>query len=44
MSELVGHDARREAKGVADLMKVIAELNPEGHFASWSREEPSIGR
>ena len=40
----MGYDARREAKGVADLMEVITELNNKRHFTSWSREEPSIGR
>ena len=44
VSELVGYDAGPEAQGVADLMEVIAELNQERHFTSWSREEPSIGR
>ena len=44
VSELVGYDARRKAKGVADLMQVITELNQERHFTSWSRKEPSIGR
>ena len=32
------------SEGVADLMKVIAELNEESYFASGSRQKPSIGR
>ena len=44
MPELMGDDAGGEAEGVADQMQVIAELNEESHFASGTRQKPSIGR
>jgi hypothetical protein len=44
MSELVWDDARGESERVADLMQVIAELNNDSHFTSWTRNEPSIER
>ena len=43
VSKLVGDDARGEAERVADPMQVIAELNNDGHFTSWTCNEPSIG-
>ena len=44
MPELVGDDICGESEGVADLMKVIAELTTRSHFASGTRQKPSIGR
>ena len=41
---MVRDDARGEVKGVADQMQVIAELNNDSHFTSWTCNEPSIGR
>ncbi len=43
MPELVGDDACGESEAVADPMQVIAELNNDGHFASRTCNEPSIG-
>jgi hypothetical protein len=42
VSELMGDDASRESKAVADLMQVIAELNQDSYFASGPCQEPPI--
>jgi hypothetical protein len=44
MSELVRDDACGEAESVTDQMQVIAELNNESYFASWTRQQPTVGR
>jgi hypothetical protein len=44
MSELVRDDACGEAESVTDQMQVIAELHNESYFASWTSQQPTIGR
>src|ERR1035437_11160449 len=39
-----GDDACGEAKGVADHMEVIADLNNESYFTSWTSQEPPVRR
>ena len=37
-------DACGEAERVTDQMQVIAELNNDSYFASWTCQQPTIGR
>ena len=40
VSELMGDDSYGKSERVANLMKVVAELNQDSHFASRSRQKP----